>query len=40
VARLQAVSEEIQARNAAVEAKGGMGYPYLQPERIAASIDI
>ena len=40
VARLRAVSAEIQARNAKLTETGGIAYPYLQPERIAASIDI
>ncbi len=39
-ARLAAVSEQIRARNAALVQAGKPPYPYLQPERIAASIAI
>lgn len=39
-ARFAEISAGIQARNAQLEAAGQMPYPYLQPERIAASIDI
>lgn len=39
-ARLAAISERIRARNAELVKAGKAPYPYLQPERVAASIAI
>ncbi len=39
-ARFAEISAVIQARNTALESAGEMPYPYLHPERIAASIDV